>query len=253
MKNKKIGIIGGVGPFAGIDLFKKIFNLTHASTDQKHLDVLLHSFPGQIPDRTAFLSGSEHKNPANGLFDIVRSLDASSTNIIGIPCNTSHAAKIWDPLSKKVSTEFPDITLVNMVEEVGLTIKMSYSKGSKIGIMATTGTVISNVYDNPLKRQGMIPVYPDEEIQGDFIQDAIYNRKYGIKAFSDPTTTQARQQLKTGLDNLINKGVNAIILGCTEIPLSITEGTYGNIPLYDSTMILARKLVTLADPEKLKQ
>lgn len=252
MNKKVIGIVGGVGPFAGLDLFKKIFNITHASTDQQHLDVLLHSFPGQIPDRTGFLMGAEHKNPAKGLFNIVRTLDASSVDVIGIPCNTSHAARIWGPLSDNVATEFPHITLVNMVEEVGVAIKKNHNEKSRIGIMATTGTVVSNVYDEPLKLQGMIPVYPDDEVQCNFIQDAIYNREYGIKAFSDPTTMKARQQLKAGLNDLINKGVNAIILGCTEIPLSITESTYKNIPLYDSTLILARKLVTLADPKKLK-
>ena len=253
MKNKVIGIVGGVGPFAGLDLFKKIFNITHASTDQQHLDVMLHSFPGQISDRTAFLTGAEHKNPARGLFDIVCTLDASSVDIIGIPCNTSHAASIWRPLSENVATKFPHITLVNMVEEVGITIRVNHNENSKIGIMATTGTVVSSVYDGPLKLQGMVPVYPDDEVQQNFIQDAIYNREYGIKAFSDPTTTKAKQQLKAGLDDLINKGVDAIVLGCTEIPLSITENTCKSIPLYDSALILARKLVTLADPEKLKQ
>ena len=253
MKKKVIGIIGGVGPFAGLDLFKKIFNLTHASIDQQHLDVMLHSFPGQIPDRTAFLTGMNDENPEKSLFDIVRTLEASSADIIGIPCNTSHAAKIWDPLSGKVAKYFPHITLVNMVEEVGATIKEHFKEKSKIGILATTGTVVTDVYGETLKLHGMIPVYPDDEVQQDFIQDAIYNREYGIKAFSDPATARARQQLIAGMDHLIGKGANAIILGCTEIPIAIMEGAYNNIPLYDSSLILARALVRLVDRNKLKE
>jgi len=253
MKKKIIGIVGGVGPFAGLDLFKKIFNLTNASADQQHLNVLLHSLPGQIPDRTAFLTGTEHANPAKGLFDIVCKLDGASASIIGIPCNTSHAAIIWNPLSKKVATKFPHITLVNMVEEVAKTVSTNHYENSKIGIMTTTGAVVAKSYDDSLMQYGMIPVYPDDDVQHKYIQDAIYNKEYGIKAFSDPTTPRAKKHFKVGLDHLISKGVNAIILGCTEIPLSLKGDTYKSIPLYDSTLILAGKLVTLADPAKLKQ
>lgn len=252
MKKNIIGIVGGVGPFAGIDLFIKIFNLTDASTDQQHLDVLLYSLPGQIPDRTAFLTEAKNENPAKGLIDVVSKLEASSANIIGIPCNTSHAEEIWRPLSEIVATAMPHITLVNMVEEVGVTLNSNHDRNSKIGIMATNGTVVSKSYDAPLKLHELVPIYPDDDVQNNCIQNAIYNREYGIKALSSPTTRKAKELLEVGLNHLIDKGVDAIILGCTELPLSIIENTYKNIPLYDSTLILAHKLVELSDPEKLK-
>ena len=135
MENKKIGIVVGVGPCAGLDLFKKVLNNTHSISDQQHLDVLLHSLPGQIPDRTAFLTGLEDENPAIGLFDVVSTLEASSVDIIGIPCNTSHSAKIWRPLSEKISTGFPHITLVNMIKEVSVAIERNHARNSKIGII----------------------------------------------------------------------------------------------------------------------
>jgi aspartate racemase len=252
MDNKIIGIIGGVGPFAGLDLFKKIFHLTNASSDQQHLDVLLHSLPGQIPDRTDFLTGIGKVNPAIGLFDVVCKLNASSASIVGLPCNTSHAADIWNPLSDRVAANFPHISLVNMVEEVGIVIAANHAENSKIGIMATTGTVVSKLYDAPLKLHGMIPVYPDDDVQCNYIHDAIYNKNYGIKALSDPTTIEVDMKMSFGLDHLIDKGVAAIILGCTEVPLSVKEKSYKDIPLYDSTLILAEKLVRLANPLKLK-
>jgi aspartate racemase len=251
--NKTIGIVGGVGPFAGLDLFQKIFDLTVATTDQEHLDVLLHSFPGLVPDRTAYLSGKEKINPADGAYKIITKLNASGVDIVGIPCNTIHAPQIWQPLSTKVAKNFPNITLVSMINEVGITLSENHQTDSRIGILATTGTFISKLYDAPLAQHGMDPVYPDDEIQHKYIQDAIYNPDYGIKAFSNPTTEKAKAQLEVGLDHLLSKNVDAIILGCTEIPLSLTEKTYRGIPLYDSTFILARKLVGLANPEKLKK
>jgi len=251
--NKIIGIAGGVGPFAGLNLFKKIFNLTDASTDQQHLDVLLHSLPGRIPDRTAFLIGEGDKSPSTGLFEVVSSLTASSAEIIGVPCNTSHSEKIWGPLSDKVAEKFPDVTLVNMVNEVAEEIKKHHEQGTRVGVMATTGTVASDVYGPPISLQGLAPVYPDEDVQKNFIQDAIYNEQYGIKAFSDPTTDKAREQLMVGINHLISKGAGAIILGCTEIPLSIVQDSYQGVPLYDSTLILAHKLISLVDQKKLKR
>lgn len=252
MNNKKIGIVGGVGPFAGLDLFKKIFNLTRASADQMHLDVLLHSLPSQISDRTAFLTGMEDTNPAEGLFKVIRTLEASSADIIGIPCNTSHADEIWLQLYAEVCERFPGLILVNMIAEVGVRLSADLAPGSKVGIMATTGTVHCDVYGKNIQLQGMVPVYPDMDVQKEYIQVAIYNEEYGIKAYSDPVTSEARESLERGLDNLVGKGVDAIILGCTEIPLCITEDVYKDIALYDSTLILAHKLIELAAPDKLK-
>lgn len=253
MKTKKIGIVGGVGPFAGLDLFKKVFDATDALTDQEHLDVMLHSFPGSIPDRTEFLINGGSTNPADGLFDVVRSLASASVDIIGIPCNTTHANRIWQPLNEKFLAEFPHIILVNMIEEVCLKLRSDGFESNRIGIMATEGTVASAVYSDSLEANGMVPVYPSSDIQHGCVQDAIYNKEYGIKAFSNPTTEKSREQLLAGIDDLIASGVSAVILGCTEIPLVITENVYRAVPLYDSTLILARKLVSLVDPNVLKE
>ncbi|MCQ2444318.1 MAG: hypothetical protein MJ061_02330, partial [Mailhella sp.] len=48
---RTIGIVGGLGPFAGYDLVREIFRWTKASVDQDHLPRMLHSFPGWIPER----------------------------------------------------------------------------------------------------------------------------------------------------------------------------------------------------------
>ena len=50
-----IGVVGGVGPFAGTDLVNKIFRHTKAVRDQDHINLIMTSCPSLIPDRTDFL------------------------------------------------------------------------------------------------------------------------------------------------------------------------------------------------------
>ena len=66
-----IGVVGGLGPFAGVDLVRKIIKWTRASQDQDHLPVMLHSFPGWVPDRSTFLLGKASKNPGEVIGDIM--------------------------------------------------------------------------------------------------------------------------------------------------------------------------------------
>ena len=76
-----IGIVGGVGPYAGLDLTRKIFDQTKAVSDQDYLSVVLLSMPQQIEDRTSFLLGQTSINPANAIFKIIRK--SMTTGIAG--------------------------------------------------------------------------------------------------------------------------------------------------------------------------
>ena len=94
-------------------------------------------------------------------------------------------------------------------------------------------------------------ILPDEDIQVNLVHKSIYDREYGIKAKSAPVTDIARTRLAQAIDHLLGRGVEVIILGCTEIPLAITEKERQGIPLLDPAMILARALIREAYPEKL--
>ena len=93
-----IGIVGGVGPYAGTDLLNKIFNNTLASTDQEHLDAMLLSMPSKIDDRTAYLMGEVKCNPGLAIANIILKLEKTGASVAGIPCNTAHAKTIFDTI-----------------------------------------------------------------------------------------------------------------------------------------------------------
>ncbi len=90
-----IGIIGGMGPLAGIDLARKIFDQTIATTDQEHLPVILMSLPGNIADRTNYLRDHNRPNPAFSVFDMIKCLSNLGVGVVGIPCNTLHSAPMF--------------------------------------------------------------------------------------------------------------------------------------------------------------
>jgi aspartate racemase len=91
---------------------------------------------------------------------------------------------------------------------------------------------------------------PHEELQREAIHPAIYDPDYGIKACGHATDS-ARQKLMLGVRYLAEVGAQAIVLGCTEIPLVIREKRVAGLVVIDPTLILARALIFAVDPQKL--
>ncbi|HEU5148202.1 MAG TPA: aspartate/glutamate racemase family protein, partial [Chryseosolibacter sp.] len=71
---------------------------------------------------------------------------------------------------------------------------------------------------------------------------AIYDAEYGIKAYSNPVTMRAKENLLLALDYLKQKGVSAVVLGCTELSLAFGAEDMG-VRLIDSTSVLAKALI----------
>ncbi len=252
LENKSIGIVGGVGPFAGLDLNEKIFNQTIAAKDQDHLDIILLSCSSHIPDRTEFLVEMINENPAEGIFKVIKKLNQAGATQIGIPCNTAHANLIWGKLNSLIQKNKLAVNLVNMIRETAHFIEEQYPNAKNIGVLATIGTVTSEVYSETFRLYNLQVIYPDKSIQENKVHDAIYNTEYGIKAFSRPVSRKAVLDLENSIQHLIDKGCQVIVLGCTEIPLAITCSQFNKIPLVDPNLILARSLIGMVDPEKLK-
>jgi aspartate racemase len=117
--------------------------------------------------------------------------------------------------------------------------------------LSTTGTYISNVYPDCLSQHGLNGIQVSEKIQENHISPAIYSKNYGIKAQSNPVTRQAKKDLLLGIEYLVTERVEAIILGCTEIPLALRDDQIKGVPLIDATKVLARALILEISHEKL--
>ena len=224
MDKKTIGIIGGMGPMATADLFTKIINFTDASRDAEHIHVVIDNNP-QIPDRTsAILRGTE--SPLPYLIESANKLKSAGADFVIIPCITSHG--FYDELVNSV-----DVPILNIVEETAKYLK-SLSI-NKVVLLATDGTRFTNVFGKIFKEFGIELLYPSNSVQSD-LMDLIYK---GIKAGReewDCSTVNAE------LDRLAADGAEAVILGCTELPLAAKiYGLNGN--LIDPTEVLAKSAI----------
>ena len=108
------GVIGGMGPYAGLDLIKKIFDLSTAASDQEHIPLMMISCPHLIGDRTNFLLGKSQINPGTAIAEISRRLIMQGASIIGMPCNTAHSKVILNEIIKNIPK---NIFFINMVEK----------------------------------------------------------------------------------------------------------------------------------------
>jgi aspartate racemase len=249
-----IGVIGGVGPYAGLDFIRKILTNTLAVKDQDHLNCLLISCPSIIPDRTGFLlqnEGCEEENPAFGMFESARRLYMAGVRYAAVACNTAHSDRIFAPFCKMVKESLPGLTIINMLETCADYMKKELPEHIRhLGLLATIGTYKSKVYNEYFGADGKFEII-EPEIRGkERIHEAIYSEDYGIKANSQNIKPQARDWISYEIYRLIDRGAEAIILGCTELPLVVQAENYA-VPVIDPALITARRLIELTAPEKL--
>jgi aspartate racemase len=245
-----IGVIGGVGPYAGLGFLENIFQSTLAERDQDHVSCMLISCPSLIPDRTAFLlDEGARDNPAAGMFLCARSLYQAGARYASVACNTAHAGRIFSPFQELVKEHLPDLTLVNMLKVSAAFVK-DECQYRKLGLLATLGTYKSAVFHEYFKDEdGFTLIEPEERGQA-HIMEAIYGEAYGIKLHSHPVKALARNAILYEIYRLADRGADAVILGCTELPLAVDQNDLP-IPSINPALLTARALVKLAAPDRL--
>lgn len=241
---KTIGLIAGVGPYAGLDLQKKILDLIDVPADQDYPTVIAYSGPASIPDRTRFLMGQTAENPAEGILAQLFVLEQAGVAVAGIPCNTAHAPAIFDQIKLGLLKKGSQLILLNMIECVAEHLRQARPESQRVGLLATIGTYHSQVYHDLLRPAGFEVVVPAEPGQ-QVVQAAIQHPEYGIKRWGY-ATERVRADLLATIDSLKQQGAEAIILGCTELPLALPETAVFDLPLIDPTLILAQALLQAA-------
>ena len=191
------------------------------------------------------------ENPALAVAEIIVRLEQSGAEIIGIPCNSMHAPPIFSVIREKLPNSDSKVKLLNMIDEAAQAIDSYDSSIRKVRLLCTIGASYSGVYPELLGLCGLEVVEPDEAGK-ERVHAVIYDNKYGIKGQSNPVTDQARGVLIEEMAGLLERGAQAGILGCTEIPLAIPETEIDGNTMFDPTTILARALISEAAPEKLK-
>lgn len=222
-QNRTIGILGGMGPLATVDLFRRIVEMADSPNDQGHPRVLIDSNTNTSDRTAAILNGG-----ADPLPEMVRSallLERGGADVLIMGCNTAHY--FYPEICRFVHLPF-----LNMLEE---TAKAALDKGFKsVGLLATDGTIRSGVYAREFEHHGIELLTPGPEGQK-ALMEMIYS---GVKAGKTTWPTEAVAQV---LSDLAGRGARAAVLGCTELPLAFENYRIESpLPLLDPTAILAK-------------
>lgn len=252
MKDKVIGVIGGMGPYAGLELVRHVFDQTIATSDQAHLPVVLFSMGDRVPDRSAFLFGKTSENPAYALVEQIRAAESVGAVVIGIPCNTAHAPSIFNVILEELARAGSRVRVLHLIEETVRFLREHYPDMKRVGVLSTLATYRLGLYRKALEAAGYETVMADESVQETIVNRAIFDPSYGIKAQSHPVSKIARQSVLTAIEHLRQKNVEAVILGCTELPLAVPEQELEGLPIIDPSRALARALIRETHPEQLK-
>ena len=236
----KLGLIGGLGPAATVDLYDKIVKATPAKTDQEHFKVVIEQNP-QIDDRTAcLLDGGA--DPTIAMYNCAKRLQKDGCDYAIIPCNTAHAF-----LPRML--RHLDIPFIDMQQTMLDAIQAKFGDKAKVGLMATTGTLRTGIYSKKAEKMGMKIFVPDAQHQ-ERVMAAIYGPKGAKAGF---TTGQCYDDLYSAAEYLVKEyGCNVLILGCTELPLIFHEQddfevAGQKVAIVDPTATLARKCVEVAE------
>lgn len=210
MNEKIIGIIGGMGPEATAFYYTKLIKKTKVSKDQDHYRVIIDS-NAKIPDRTKAILYNE-KSPVDEIQKCVDTLNHAKVDIAFITCITSHF--FIDQIKEK-----SNFVIVDALREFEKHIDRHLPKVKNIGILATTGTIKTGLFNRYLTNFSLI--YPDDKTQEEKVMAAIYSEDYGIKA-GFPQGKSIDLLTEAG-NSLIDRGADILVAGCTEIGLVLNS------------------------------
>ncbi|HEV2081701.1 MAG TPA: amino acid racemase [Brevundimonas sp.] len=214
---KVLGVLGGMGPAATVAFLQRVLELTPAREDEDHVRVLMDMNP-QVPNR--------HRDPPGAkeaLGAMAARLRDMGAEVLAMPCNTAHAHA--DAI-RAAGAPFLDMIELTAAEAAG-------QGATKVGVLATPGG--QDLYVAELERRGLTPVVPAVGRRRAFL-DLVFKIKAGDLG------EDRRADMRALAQALIDDGAEALIAGCTEIPLVMRPGDVG-VPLVDSAEVLARACV----------
>lgn len=201
--SKTIGVLGGMGPAATVEFFRRLVASTPAAIDQAHIRILIDNNP-HVPDRVNAILG-RGPDPGPTLAAMAQGLAASGADFLTMPCNTGHVFQ--SAIRQAVAIPF-----INMIDETARAITVL-----NVGLLATTGTVRTGLYREACQARGIRLIEPNK-VDQELVMDIIRRVKAGGSGRS------VRDHAAAVVSRLVDAGAEAVIAGCTEISLIPDEG-----------------------------
>lgn len=214
-----------MGPLAGAAFAMRLAALTPAERDQDHIPTVLRNDP-RIPDRsTARLHGGE--DPLPYMLEGIRFLESAGAQCIAIPCNTAH---LWfDEIAAAASCE-----VLHIIDAVIEDLRRMGLPTGKIGLMGTLATLNLGLYQHRLEAAGYECIVPTQE-------EILRTCVPAIAAVKGNRVADSYAPALEGIALLKARGADAVVLGCTELPLAVPHAMRADtgVMLTDSIDALA--------------
>ncbi|MFW5899526.1 MAG: aspartate/glutamate racemase family protein [Jiangellaceae bacterium] len=224
-QRRTLGILGGMGPQATLDLMRRVIARTPAQREADHVHMLVDLNP-HVPPRVPALDGTG-PSPGPELARMARSLVEAGAEVLAMPCNTAHA---WaDEIA--AATEVPFLHMIDLAVDAALA---EANPRQTIGILATRGTRRARLYHDRFEARGITVVDADEAAQARL--DGVIQ---GVKIGADEASLRAELDALVG--DLARRGAPRVLLGCTELAMVAPQA--GPVTLLDPAEVLAEAIV----------
>jgi aspartate racemase len=212
MTDRILGVLGGMGPLASAHFMTRLTLLTPAGIDQEHIPAILWSDP-RIPDRSTAMRGAG-PDPLPALLRGIDGLVAAGCGAIAIPCNTAHG---W---FDKMQAHCP-VPILHIAHAAAQDLGTKSRQGARVGVLGTQATLDMRLYQDSLASAGWEVITGSEQDMAELVMPCIHMVKANL-------VQQAHLPLARAIANLAARGAEAVVLGCTELPIAYQAGTAQN-------------------------
>ncbi|MFB9848347.1 aspartate/glutamate racemase family protein [Oceanisphaera arctica] len=227
MSEQTVGVIGGMGPEATVDLMRRVIAATPAWDDIDHIHMLVDNNP-KVPSRIKALIEGTGESPAPFMAKMARGLERAGVDFLVIPCNTAHM--YYPEVVAAVS-----IPVVNILDVTVQHVKRCQPNIRKVGMLASTAVENIRLYHDKFDVEDVETLFPSPEHQ-DNVMELIKR----VKAKTHDADILARYH--EAAEDLKSRGAECLVLACTELSV-ISDKLTTDLPVYDASQLLAEHIV----------
>ncbi|MBU2967291.1 amino acid racemase [Amphritea sp. 2_MG-2023] len=224
---KVVGIIGGMGPEATVDLMRQVIAATPARDDIDHVRMLVDNNP-KVPSRIKAIIEGTGESPAPCMIEMARGLENQGADFLVIPCNTAH--HYYPDVAAAVN-----IPVLNLVKLTSESVKKAQPDLSKAGLLASSALQMIHLYEPWFEKHDVEVLYPQSDDQ-----QVVMALIRAVKA--NNSTAEQIQAYNRAARNLADQGAQCLILACTELSV-MSDRLETSLPVYDASKLLAQAIV----------
>ena len=224
-----VGVIGGMGPDATVELMRRVIRVTPATDDVDHIHLIVDNNP-KVPSRIAALVKGDGENPAPVLARMAARLEMAGADVLAIPCNTAHA--YLDNIRSVVT-----IPVMDMIGSTVERIATMSLKSRSVGIIASTAVLNTGLYETAFKSYSLELIYPKDQAD---VMSLIAKAK---GAAVDVKNLVRYQEI---IKSLTNSGVDLILVACTDLSVITNSSLEINVPVIDALDVLVDEIINFS-------